>query len=332
LPSDRRLPLALLIALLVLPLAAAYASDPLVIEAGWNEGKGSLILVIAFIAIEGLDAVYRLSRARLAVAVSSSAALSLIYYFDPSSLQAVTQAGVLFGVQPSLLIYSWHEFLVTLSYLALVVVLIWGLASLRQTRVFLFTLTYTILTALVLLLDAIFPYDQLGPLQSIVPLLVYVASGIMQVTHLVSVTSFGNTMLINSGGTVRALVVYWPSAGVHSFLIFTGIAIAFLLKQRIAGVRFVIYTILGALGTISVNIVRIVLLAYYTAYYPAQYFESFHSVIGEILFLPWLVVFMLIVHYAERALKKREVFKGSSFPAGGVTQPVALTTKEARNA
>jgi thaumarchaeosortase len=178
------------------------------------------------------------------------------------------------------------------------------MTGLRQFRACLFTLTYTTLTALVLLLDAIFPYDELGPLQSVVPVLVSIATGIMKATNLVNITSLGNTMLINAGSTVKALVVYWPSAGVHSFLIFTGIAVAFLLKQKIGGLKFVVYTVLGALGTISVNIVRIILLAYYTAYYPPQYFQSFHDVIGEILFLPWLVAFMLIVHYVERRFNK----------------------------
>jgi thaumarchaeosortase len=300
LPSDRRLALALLIVLLALPLAAAYISNPMILNAGWNEGKGSLILVLVFIAIEGLDATYRLSRIKIVVAFLCSTFLSFVFYYDPSSLQTITQAGTYFGIAPSLLIYSWHEFWVTVAYLSLALILIVDLTGLRQFRAFLFTLTYTTLTALVLLLDAIFPYDELGPLQSIVPVLVSIATGIMKTINLVDITSFGNTMLINAGGTVKALVVYWPSAGVHSFLIFTGIAVAFLLKQRIGGLRFVVYTVLGALGTISVNIIRIILLAYYTAYYPPQSFQSFHDVIGEILFLPWLVAFMLIVHYAER--------------------------------
>lgn len=303
-PSDRRLALALLIVLLALPLAAAYISNPLILNAGWNEGKGSLVLVLVFIAIEGLDATYRLNRVKIAVAFLCSAFLSFVFYYDPGSLQAITQAGTYFGVTPGLLIYSWHEFWVTMAYLSLALILIVDMTGLRQFRAFLFTLTYTTLTALVLLLDAIFPYDELGPLQSVVPVLVSIATGIMKATNLVNITSLGNTMLINAGSTVKALVVYWPSAGVHSFLIFTGIAVAFLLKQKIGGLKFVVYTVLGALGTISVNIVRIILLAYYTAYYPPQYFQSFHDVIGEILFLPWLVAFMLIVHYVERRFNK----------------------------
>jgi thaumarchaeosortase len=260
---------------------------------------------LVFIAIEGLDVTFRLNRARLSVASLCSVLLSFVFYYDPGSLQAITQAGTYFGVAPSLLNYSWHEFWVTVVYLSLALILIVDLTGLRQFRAFLFTLTYTTLTALVLLLDAIFPYDELGPLQSVVPVLVSVASGIMKATNLVNITSFGNTMLINAGDMVRALVVYWPSAGVHSFLIFTGIAIAFLLKQRIGGLRFLAYTVLGALGTISVNVARIILLAYYTAYYPPQYFQSFHDVIGEILFLPWLVAFMLIVHFAERHFNRK---------------------------
>lgn len=317
-PSDRRLALALLIILLAMPLAAAYISNPLILNAGWNEGKGSLILVLAFIAIEGLDATYRLNRGKVAIAFLCSAFLSFVFYYDPGSLQAITQTGTYFGVASSLLVYSWHEFWVTVAYLSLTLILIVDLTGLRQLRAFLFTLTYATLTATFLLLDAVFPFDELGPLQSIVPVLVSIATGIMKATHLVNIASSGNTMLINAGGTVKALVVYWPSAGVQSFLIFTGIAVAFLLKQRIGGFRFVAYAVLGALGTISVNIVRIVLLAYYAAYYPAQYFQSFHDVIGEILFLPWLVAFMLIVHYAERHFNR----KSSSPPLPG--QPISL--------
>ncbi|HYB75903.1 MAG TPA: exosortase/archaeosortase family protein [Nitrososphaerales archaeon] len=300
--TDKRLGLALLVIFLVLPLAAAYASNPVELEAGWNEGKGSLLLVLVFVAIEGLDATYRMNKTKLALALACSIFLSLIFYYDPSSLQFITQAGTYFGVAPSLLIYSWHEFWVTVVYLALVLALIVDLTGLGQFRAFLFTLVYTVLMAIVLLLDAIFPYNELGPLQAFVPVLVGIATYIMKATKLVNVTSFGNIMLINAGGTVKALVVYWPSAGVDSFLIFTGIAIAFLLKQRIGGIKLVVYTFLGALGTISVNIFRIILLAYYTEYYPAQSFQTFHDVIGEILFLPWLVAFMIIVHYVEKRL------------------------------
>jgi len=317
LPSDRRLALALLMVSLALPLAAATASNPLILEAGWNEGKGSLVLVLVFIVIEGLDPSYHVSRIRIAFALLCSAFLSIAFYFDPMSFQVITQAGTYFGVAPSLLIYSWHEFWVTVAYLSLVLALIFDLAGFKQLRAFLFTLTYTTLTALVLLLDAIFPYNELGPLQSIVPVLVSTATGLMKAINLVNVTSYGNTMLINAGGSVKALVVYWPSAGVDSLLIFTGIDIAFLLKQRIRGIRFVIYTVLGALGTVSVNVVRIMLLAYYTAYYPAQYFQSFHDVIGEILFLPWLIGFMLIVHYAEKHFR----VKKSTAPSSGIIAP-----------
>jgi len=311
--SDKRLGLALLVSFLVLPLAAAFASNPDSLSAGWNEGKGSLLLVLVFVAIEGLDVTYHLNRKRLAFALACSVFLSLVFFYDPSSLRGLTQLGTNLGVAPTLLNYSWHEFIVTVLYLLLVLVLLADLVGFGQFRAFLFTLTYTVLTAVVLLLDAIFPYDELGPLQSVVPLLVSAATWIMKTTGLVSLTSSGNTMLINAGGTVKALVVYWPSAGVHSFLIFTGIAVAFLLKQRIGGIRLIIYTALGALGTISVNVIRIVLLAYYTAYYPAQNFQSFHDVIGEILFLPWLVAFMIIIHYTERRLNRSK--KRSAVPA-----------------
>jgi len=39
-------------------------------------------------------------------------------------------------------------------------------------------------------------------------------------------------------------------------------------------------------------------------------FEEFHSVAGEIMFLPWLFIFLLIVTYVEtRRIKKLEIAK-----------------------
>jgi thaumarchaeosortase len=82
---------------------------------------------------------------------------------------------------------------------------------------------------------------------------------------------------------------------------------AFLLKMNIPRRRKSIYFILGIIGTIIVNMIRIFSLSWYALKVTtdAEKWEEFHSVAGEIMFLPWLFVFLLIVILIEtRRLKK----------------------------
>ena len=63
------------------------------------------------------------------------------------------------------------------------------------------------------------------------------------------------------------------------------------------------------MGTITVNVIRIFSLSVYALKVttnPEQW-EEFHSVAGEIMFLPWLFIFLLVVMTIEtRRLKKKE--------------------------
>ncbi len=87
---------------------------------------------------------------------------------------------------------------------------------------------------------------------------------------------------------------------------------AFLLKMNIARNRKAVYFGLGILGTIGVNVIRIFSLSWYALKVTtdAEKWEEFHSVAGEIMFLPWLFIFLLIVISIEsKRLKKMEAAK-----------------------
>jgi len=84
---------------------------------------------------------------------------------------------------------------------------------------------------------------------------------------------------------------------------------AFLLKMNIARNRKAVYFALGILGTMGVNVIRIFALSVYALKVTTnvQQWEEFHSVVGEIMFLPWLFIFLLVVMTIEtRRLKKQE--------------------------
>ena len=84
---------------------------------------------------------------------------------------------------------------------------------------------------------------------------------------------------------------------------------AFLLKMNIQRNRKAMYFVIGILGTIGINVIRIFSLSVYALKVTtnAAEWEEFHSVAGTIMFVPWLFVFILIVMVIEgRRLKKME--------------------------
>jgi thaumarchaeosortase len=168
-------------------------------------------------------------------------------------------------------------------------------------------------TAAILSLDAFFPYDTLGPLQYVVPYLVKTNAWIINVLDLGVASARDNIMFLKGDHGPFALQVFWPSAGVHSVIIYSLVMMAFLFKMNIPPKRKAIYFILGIIGTISVNMIRIFSLSLFALKVSTNVaeFEEFHSVAGEIMFLPWLFIFLLVVTYVEtkRIKKKLEITK-----------------------
>ena len=71
--------------------------------------------------------------------------------------------------------------------------------------------------------------------------------------------------------------------------------------------RKIVYFVIGILGTIGVNMIRIFSLSLFALKVStnAADFEEFHSVAGEIMFLPWLFIFLLIVTAIETKHHKK---------------------------
>ena len=118
-----------------------------------------------------------------------------------------------------------------------------------------------------------------------------------------------NVMFLRGDHGSMALQVFWPSAGVHSIIIFSLVIGAFMLKMNIPRSRKSIYFILGIIGTITVNLIRIFSLSWYALKVTTDpvAWEEYHKIAGEIMFLPWLFAFILIVIVIEtRRLKKME--------------------------
>ena len=162
-------------------------------------------------------------------------------------------------------------------------------------------------SAIILSLDAFFPYDTLGPLQYVVPYLVKLNVGIINFFDLGTAIARDNLMFLKGDHGSMALQVFWPSAGVHSVIIYSLVMMAFLLKMNIAPKRKAMYFVIGITGTIIVNMTRIFSLSLFVlkiSSNPAE-FEEFHGIAGEIMFLPWLFAYLFIVMALEtRRMKK----------------------------
>jgi thaumarchaeosortase len=163
-------------------------------------------------------------------------------------------------------------------------------------------------SAIILSLDTFFPFDTLGPLQYFVPYLVQTNVWVINALELGLATARDNIMFLQGEHGPFVLQVFWPSAGVHSIIIYSLVMMAFLLKMNIKRNRKAIYFGLGILGTIVINMIRIFSLSIFAlkvSTNPVE-FEEYHSIAGEIMFLPWLFIFLLVVTAIETKRMKKE--------------------------
>jgi thaumarchaeosortase len=176
-------------------------------------------------------------------------------------------------------------------------------------------------SALILALDAFFPFDSLGPLQIIVPIYLQIDQTVINFidTSIINVgpqtpnnsaepaLARGNLLVMNGLHGPFALQVFWPSAGVHSMIIYTLVMLALLIKMDMPLPRKLIYFAAGTLGTVATNLVRIVSLSLYALVVTTdvQEWEAFHSIAGEIMFLPWLGIYLGVVIYIENKRIRR---------------------------
>ena len=298
----------LAILLISSPILFVLAAYPDTFSMSWNQGRGGFLFALAFIVAELVGIKFAVSRNNL-IFVIPLAVITIIYFvaLNFGLHDYIMNAAPAFDVQ---LIYSWEwfwDFVVITIFVTCSAAILFGKKWIRilpAGPIFLGG------SAIILSLDAFFPYDTLGPLQYFVPYLVQTNVWIINIFDLGMATARDNLMFLQGEHGPFALQVFWPSAGVHSVIIYSLVMMAFLLKMNIQRNRKALYFGLGIIGTIIINLIRIFSLSLFAlkvSTNPAE-FEEYHSVAGEIMFLPWLFVFLLVVTFIEsRRLKKKEI-------------------------
>jgi len=292
------------------PTLFALVAYPDTISMSWNEGRGGFLFAIIFLVAELFGIKLGISKKKL-LAIIPLAIIVIAYLvaLDNGLQEYIREVGESYEVP---LIYSWiwlWDYVIMTAFVVATLFIYFGKKWIRiapAAPIFLGG------SAIILALDAVFPYDTLGPLQSFVPYLIELNVWLVNVSDLGTAIAKDNLMLLNGDHGRMALQVFWPSAGVHSVIIFSLVMGAFLLKMNIQRNRKAVYFVLGIIGTIGVNVIRIFLLSAYALKVTtnAAEWEEFHSVAGTIMFVPWLFIFLLIIMIIEnKRFKKKQTEK-----------------------
>lgn len=293
----------IIIGILISPIIYTLILYPNTFTMSWNEGRGGFLFALVFIVAELIGLKYTIDRKRIYLSIVLIV-LTISYFtaLDHGLRDFIKSSASIYHVN---LIDSWiwlWDFVVLSIFVISTLFIIFGKQWIRIAPA---SPIYLIGSSIILALDAFFPYDTLGPLQFVVPHVLKINEWIIDSLNLGKAYAHGNILLLNGEKGSMALQVFWPSAGVHSMIIYSLVMLAFLLKINIPLKRKITYFLIGAFGTFMVNTLRILALSIFVLKVSANpsSFEEFHSVAGEIMFLPWLAIYLLLVIRRENRLR-----------------------------
>lgn len=269
----------------------------------WNIGHAGFAFAAAFILAEIAGTNFRVSAVRvLLIALFSGLTISYLIALPLGLDQLITSIGHSYKVA---IVNSWilmSEYFAATIYTVASLFLLLGKNWYKIASA---GLVYLVGNTVILSLDSFFPYDSLGPLQMIVPaylqfdqfILRFIGGHVVYLGNDVPASANGNLLVLKGYHGPFYLKVFWPSAGVQSVIIYSLVMLSILFRIRIPVSHMLIYFVVGLLGTASVNILRIVSLSMVaiTVTSNTKEWEAFHSFAGEIMFLPWIGIYLAAV-------------------------------------
>jgi thaumarchaeosortase len=301
-----------LLILAAVPVLLLFAVAPASFELSWagfgKLGRGGLFFVLFFLGFEVLDfrKRARIKWTRTRKIILSAIVVAALFYFVAvgasdwflNLIYSLGPPGGAGGGSNSWLMSV--DYLTFALYIFGLAVVLFGLRAIKAV------ITPILLSAAMLvfyLLDAFFPYGQIGPLQFWANFIV-AGVGLLAKLFGLPIYGFSNYLTIDGTKGFFRLAVYWPSVGVQSMIIYSVVMAVIAAKLDIPTIRKVIYATVGVAGTIFLNVVRIFTIAYYGYAYATsgQQLDAFHNSIGEVLFPIWIAVFMVIVLSIENRI------------------------------
>lgn len=288
----------------ILLVIAAFVAEPPSFARAWNEGRSAMLAIVPLVGLEMWKNAIKPVERKKALLCYSVIIVALAYYVS-TSLQAIRDSliarGVKLGVDPLIAQYSWVwglDYAVTSAFLLALVML------LSKPRV-ITPLIYTVGMACFLYIDVVLPYNSLGPFQDVVPPLLGFVVLVLNATGLGYSSAAGNILHLTTPAGSMNLQVFWPSAGLQGIVIGLLAIATISVKMGSGWMRGSIYLLIGAVGSFLVNVLRIVMLAVYAmgAINDPKGFERFHSVAGELVFIPWILILIVLLVRHELKMK-----------------------------
>ena len=247
------------------------------------------------------------------LAIFICAIIPLIYIFSVNFLgldQTVIKVGEMlrgeywrthFSDWQHILRAAWplsFEYLVfTVSFLV-TTLLAYGKDGLKKFSI---TLAFIAGISVIYLIDTIYPYGVFKPLQLLALPTAACAAALLDILGYPFILSFSpglDSMPIirtQSAGQMVSIGIAWPCAGVHSLFLYTLIILLLFKKSNISSFRKLLYFIVGAIGTYSVNVLRIIVYFIIRVNEGLTAAQTFHDVYGELLFVVWILLYILLI-------------------------------------
>lgn len=285
------------IAYFALIVLIAFAADPYSFTRSWNQGRSAMLAIVPLVYLEmGRRSLSPLGTPRKALAAWATMAAAAGYYFafaTPSVFNAIVAYGTRIGVNQTIVQYSWVW---GIDYAVTSVLLVSLLLLDRSSRT-ITPLIYTVGMASFLFIDVALPENTLGPFGYVVPPVLKMVAAVLDVFAPGAAQSQGNILMLHNSLGSMNLQVFWPSAGLDGIVIGLLVVLAICVKAGTGWVRGTLYMTLGVVGSFLVNVLRLAILAVYAMSHITnpKAFQAFHSVIGELIFIPWIIAFVVVI-------------------------------------
>lgn len=194
------------------------------------------------------------------------------------------------------------DFIADTIYIALLSIILFAASAIRRIVT---PLLFGLGMLFFYLLDAFLPYGSIGPLQFWAN---FIVAGVALLAKVFGLPIYGFTNHLTIAGLhgYYRLVVYWPSVGVQSILIYSVVMVVIAAKLQAPRIRKTIYAVVGVVVTVFLNVVRVFSIAYYGYAYATsgQQLDAFHNTVGEVLFLFWIVAYLFLIIEIENRLNR----------------------------
>lgn len=213
--------------------------------------------------------------------------------------------------------YSWPlslEYIFFAISITLILALVYKTRTIKLYPISIFFLSAT---ATFYTIDTFYPYAFLDALQSLVPITTSTTAQLLNLIGYKTVVLPNHIYIsqlkiyqsmpilsVSSSNSQFQVGIFWPSSGIHSFFIYTFVILLFQ-KHIVLNInKKILFTIIGAIGTFFANVLRITTICIIGVHNGQESAELFHTYIGELYFITWILIFIIAIAYGPKISAK----------------------------